>query len=217
LVRRKGIVVTDVAFAIFLALAIVAVASLLFWAAHLQTNLKNRTTEVQQFRIQLSARSQELGQLQSQLNDRVQYLFVEWRDREIATVREQLSEMIMEQARAAFQQWQAETEADIRADAVQRSKAVVTGQVTEHLTPYLGTFPYNPKDARFLGAPIDLIVFDGMSEGDLRRIIFLEVKTNTATLSTRERRIREAVQAGRVTWQEFRVSGAPVSTNGQRA
>jgi predicted Holliday junction resolvase-like endonuclease len=82
--------------------------------------------------------------------------FTAWRDREIQDIREQLHKSIMEQARGAFQQWQMETEAYIRADAIKRSSAVVSGKVTEHLMPYMGILPYNPKDARFLGAPIDL-------------------------------------------------------------
>ena len=95
----------------------------------------------------------------------------------------------------------------IRADAVRRSSAVVSGKVTEHLAPYMAAFPYDPKDARFLGTPVDLIVFDGMSEDSLREIVFLEIKSGSATLSTRERRIRDAVLARRVVWREFRVGG----------
>jgi len=34
----------------------------------------------------------------------------------------------------------------------------------------------NPKDARFLGTPLDFIVFDGLDEGEVRRIVFVEVR-----------------------------------------
>lgn len=100
-----------------------------------------------------------------------------------------------------------EAEAEIRADAVRRSSAVVSGKVTEHLAPYMAAFPYDPKDARFLGTPVDLIVFDGMSEDSLREIVFLEIKSRGSALSTRERRVRDAVLARRVSWKEFRVGG----------
>jgi len=99
-------------------------------------------------------------------------------------------------------------EGEIRADAVKRSSAVVTGKVTEHLAPYMAEFPYDPRDARFLGTPVDLVVFDGMSEDALRQIVFLEIKSRDGALSARERRIREAVLEGRVAWKEFRVKGA---------
>jgi predicted Holliday junction resolvase-like endonuclease len=94
---------------------------------------------------------------------------------------------------------------EIRADAVRRSAAVVSGKVSEHLAPYMPGFPYDPRDARFLGAPIDLLVFDGMNGEELREIVFLEIKARGSTLTTRERRIRDAVLARRVSWKEFRV------------
>jgi predicted Holliday junction resolvase-like endonuclease len=92
----------------------------------------------------------------------------------------------------------------VRRDAVQRSEAVTLGKVYEQLVPYLPDFAFNPKDARFLGTPVDFVVFDGLNEGDVRRVVFVEVKTGNAGLSTRERRVREAVQARHVEWEELR-------------
>ena len=94
----------------------------------------------------------------------------------------------------------------VRADAVQRSLAVTAGKVYEQLVPYLPGFGFDPRDARFLGSPVDLVVFDGLSEGDVRRIVFVEVKTAGADLSTRERRVRDAVRARQVEWRELRVA-----------
>ncbi len=102
--------------------------------------------------------------------------------------------------------WKARYTRMLRLDAVQRSQAVTTGKVYEQLVPYLPDFPFNPKDVRFLGTPVDLVVFDGLSEGAgaVRRIVFVEVKTAGADLSTRERRVRDAVNARRVEWTEVR-------------
>lgn len=100
--------------------------------------------------------------------------------------------------------WKARYTRMLRLDAVQRSQAVTTGKVYEQLVPYLPDFPFNPKDVRFLGTPVDLVVFDGLSEGAVRRIVFVEVKTAGADLSTRERRVRDAVNARRVEWSELR-------------
>jgi predicted Holliday junction resolvase-like endonuclease len=94
----------------------------------------------------------------------------------------------------------------VRDDAVQRSLAVTSGKVHEQLIPYLPAFPYNPKDARFLGSPVDLVVFDGLAEGRVRRIVFVEVKTGGAGLTGRERMVREAVREGEVEWVELRVA-----------
>lgn len=100
--------------------------------------------------------------------------------------------------------WKARYTRTVRLDAVQRSHAVTVGRVFEQLVPYLPEFPFNPKDARFLGSPVDFVVFDGLDDGAVRRIVFVEVKTSTADLSTRERRVRDAVRAGRVEWSELR-------------
>src|SRR5881392_943214 len=96
----------------------------------------------------------------------------------------------------------------IREDAVQRSLAVTAGKVHEQLVPYLPEFGFNPKDARFLGSPVDLIVFDGLAAGDVRRIVFLEVKTGGASLTARERQVRDVVEAREVAWAELRLSRA---------
>jgi predicted Holliday junction resolvase-like endonuclease len=101
--------------------------------------------------------------------------------------------------------WKARYTTVIREDAVQRSQAVTIGKVHEQLIPYLPAFPYNPKDVRFLGSPIDLVVFDGLAEGRVRRIVFLEVKTGGSGLTTRERSVRDVIQAGEVDWAELRV------------
>jgi hypothetical protein len=92
-----------------------------------------------------------------------------------------------------------------RRDAVRRSAAVTAGKVFEQLVPWLPDFAFDPRDARFLGSPVDFIVFDGLSTGDVRRVVFVEVKTGEADLSTRERRVREAILRGRVEWAEHRV------------
>lgn len=94
---------------------------------------------------------------------------------------------------------------EARRDAVRRSTAVVSGKVGEHLAPYLGAFPWNPRDARFLGSPVDFLVFDGLGEDDLREIVFVEVKSGASTLTARERRVRDAVLARRVSWREIRL------------
>lgn len=98
----------------------------------------------------------------------------------------------------------------VRRTAVEQSKAVTRGQIYEQLVPFLPEFEFNPKDAQFLGKPVDFVVFDGLDEGDLRRIVFVEVKTGAATLNTRERRVRDAIRQGRVEWTEIRVAAAPL-------
>src|SRR5512147_1699429 len=83
--------------------------------------------------------------------------------------------------------WKLRYTRHIRRTAIQQSQVTIAGRVHEQLLPYLPGFPYNPKDARFLGSPVDFVIFDGLDAGRLERIVFLEVKTGAATLSGRER------------------------------
>ena len=103
-----------------------------------------------------------------------------------------------------FLVWKARYTKAIRTDAVQRSLAVTTGKVHEQLLPHLPGFTFNPKDVRFLGSPVDFVVFDGLSNGQLERVVFLEVKTGKAGLSGRERQLRDVIEARRVEWKEWR-------------
>lgn len=113
------------------------------------------------------------------------------------------------------------TDADLteaRADAVSRSRSVVSGKVQEHLAPLFPEFlqRFNPRDAIFLGNPLDFVVFDGLNETedtDVRRVVFVEVKTGRASLSKRERRVRDAIEAGRVGYELVRLPREPVTAN----
>src|SRR5437868_2525799 len=104
-----------------------------------------------------------------------------------------------------FLVWRLRYSAKIREDAVQRSLAVTVGKVHEQLVPYLPEFGFNPKDVRFLGSPVDLVVFDGLDDGELRRVVFIEIKTGGSALSGRERQVRDGVRARQVAWEELRI------------
>lgn len=96
----------------------------------------------------------------------------------------------------------------MRAEGALQSRAIVRGQIYEQLVPYLPGFRFNPKDAQFLGRPVDFVVFDGLDQGELRRIVFVEVKTGGAKLTTRERLVRDAIRGGHVEWAEIRADAA---------
>ena len=64
---------------------------------------------------------------------------------------------------------------------------------------------FDANDARFLGAPIDYVVFDGIGEGELREIVLIEVKTGGSRLNTHEREVERAVREGRVSFEVLRL------------
>jgi predicted Holliday junction resolvase-like endonuclease len=91
-----------------------------------------------------------------------------------------------------------------RDDAVKRSRAVLGGLAAEQLAPYLPDFPFDPTEARFVGKPVDFVVFVGSSSGKVEEVAFVEVKSGAATLSPVERSLREAISRGKVRWVEYR-------------
>jgi predicted Holliday junction resolvase-like endonuclease len=101
-------------------------------------------------------------------------------------------------------EWKVKYEEATRQDAINKSQAIMMGKTLEHLIPFFPEFKWNPRDARFFGSPVDLIVFDGLSEGNLRQIIFVEIKTNTSQLNAREVQIRDIIKNGKVAWEEIR-------------
>lgn len=93
----------------------------------------------------------------------------------------------------------------MRFDAIKRSKRTLLGKLWEQVSPYLPKFPFRPSDMKFLGSPIDFVIFDGASENDIKQVIFLEVKSGDSKLSTQERKLKQAIEAGKVTWKLFNV------------
>ena len=94
----------------------------------------------------------------------------------------------------------------IRRDAIHQSRATLKGQLVEQLVPVLPDFLFDAADARFLGAPIDYVVFDGYTVGEDIEIVLVEIKTGNAQLSKGERRIREAVRQGRIRFETIRLN-----------
>ena len=99
------------------------------------------------------------------------------------------------------QKWEAEIEKACKA-AITQSRAVLGGKFVEQLAPYLPEFKYDPTEARFIGSPIDLIVFPGLATGNPREIVIIEVKTGKSShLTPEERKIRQLIEDGMVRWE----------------
>ena len=96
----------------------------------------------------------------------------------------------------------------IRVDAIKRSSSVILGKVGERLAPVVA-FKANgldPRDARFIGDPVDYVVFSGLKEGKPEKIWFVEVKTGKSKLSSVEKKIKSVVEAKKVGWKEIKLS-----------
>jgi predicted Holliday junction resolvase-like endonuclease len=85
----------------------------------------------------------------------------------------------------------------IRKDAIKVSREVLWEKFSEQLAPYLPGFEYDPMDACFIGAPVDFPIFSGLSKGDPKEILLLETKSRRSSLSSKQRQLRNLVEAGK--------------------
>lgn len=78
-----------------------------------------------------------------------------------------------------------------------RSLSASYGRITEQWFPIMDRYPYESANFRFLGTPVDGVQF----EQD--KIIFVEFKSRKSELSASQRRFKQLVESGKVTWEEF--------------
>ena len=79
--------------------------------------------------------------------------------------------------------------------------AVGIGKIIEKILPAIKNFNMIHADCRFLAEPIDMIVFDGLSNNKINHISFMDVKTGKAHLNTHQKRIRDAISDHNVEWR----------------
>ena len=101
------------------------------------------------------------------------------------------------------QEWE-EKLPKLKQESVKKSREVLTGHFSEQLAPYMPDFPYSPTECKFVGKPIDLIVFKGMDKKEPEEVIFLEIKSGQSKLSTPERKLRDVIKDKKVRWEEYR-------------
>ncbi len=117
--------------------------------------------------------------------------------------------LIRRRFESRFTEWQAQeqifwkTEVErVSKQAVTQSRAVLGGKFTEQMAPYLPEFKYDPTEARFIGSPIDFVVFPGLSAGDPKEVVIVEVKSGkNCALTPSERKIQQLIEEGMVRWE----------------
>ena len=101
---------------------------------------------------------------------------------------------------------------DAQKRSVNTSRAVLKGKMAEQFAPILPEFQYLPSDAKFLGDPVDYVVFDGYTDfrdgdGDAEdiEVILLDIKSGSARLSKGQQAIAQAIREGRVRFETLRI------------
>lgn len=94
---------------------------------------------------------------------------------------------------------------DHRREAIMKSRSVLGGHFSENLAPYLPNFPFLPTECRFIGKPVDFLVFKGMDDKKIDEIVFVEVKSGDAKLSPQEKNLKETISKKKVKFEEYRI------------
>jgi predicted Holliday junction resolvase-like endonuclease len=87
-----------------------------------------------------------------------------------------------------------------------QARATNIGFILERLAPSLSTFRFECSDCRSLFDPIDYVIFEGLCEkGVVSRIIFADIKSGNASLSSKQREIRNLVNTKKVEFDTYEV------------
>ncbi|MFH1311503.1 MAG: Holliday junction resolvase-like protein [Nanoarchaeota archaeon] len=84
------------------------------------------------------------------------------------------------------------------------SKAINIGKNLEKILPTLKDFKWELPDCRFIGDPLDLITFNGLSINKIDSISFIEIKSGAARLNDHQKMIKDAIGDKKISYKEFK-------------
>jgi predicted Holliday junction resolvase-like endonuclease len=87
--------------------------------------------------------------------------------------------------------------------AERTTTAVNIGKNLERALPTIRGFRWVVPDSKFLGDPIDLLIFNGLSNGKVDSLSFVEVKSGKARLNNHQKSIRDAIGDHKVSYEVF--------------
>ena len=68
------------------------------------------------------------------------------------------------------------------------------GKIMEKVLPYYKDFTVPLADCRFLAEPIDVIIFEGASKQNIKKLSFLEITTGGAKLNQYQKMVKKAIE-----------------------
>ena len=132
------------------------------------------------------------------------YQFKKYHFNQLSLIKQRAEEDI-----ASFQEnFQRTEKQKIRKDTLKRSERVARGFTIENFAPFLQQ-KYSPTDFRHLGDPVDYIIYNGLTDvhqgvsDEIKEIILLDIKTGQSKLNKAQRKIKDAVDSGKVSFQIY--------------
>lgn len=107
-------------------------------------------------------------------------------------------------AESFLKTWQTENEVNIRRQAIASQTREITNEIARETKLLNENFSYNPRDIKFIGKYIDLIVFDGAADEEEVSIYFLEItKANNGSTSEFKNKVWTAINKRKFNWKEI--------------
>jgi len=101
----------------------------------------------------------------------------------------------------------------ILASSKNTQRSILKGKIHEQMAPLFPEFyeKYEASDARFLGSPIDYVIFKNLSKFDKMKndnepieVVLVDVKTGKNTLEKNQKAIQDAINEKRVSFEVIR-------------
>lgn len=132
------------------------------------------------------------NEISSILENRLKYT-----EKEYQRTQEQLLDL-------KFKEWQSENEFDIRRTAIRQMNSHIVDNISKELSIVKNNFAFNPKDIKFTGRFIDLIIFDGAADEELVNIYFIDIqRQGIASKHNFKAKVSNAIRKGNVSFQEI--------------
>ena len=112
---------------------------------------------------------------------------------------EELKHSIIDRAKELEKNFKLATE-----KAQKTATAVNIGKNLEKVLPVAKDFKWIVPDTKVLGDPIDMLIFNGLSNGKVDSLSFVEVKSGAARLNGHQKSIRDAIQDHKVSYGVFK-------------
>ena len=79
--------------------------------------------------------------------------------------------------------------------SLDRQRSILKGQITEQISPLLPNFPIKSSELyHFGGKLIDFIGFEGINDGEIKRIWFIDSKYNSSRLNKDQKSLKKLIK-----------------------
>ena len=137
-------------------------------------------------------------------NKIIQKEFQRQLDNRFNSVKNEIASYEKSRSDAFLKDWQTENEVNIRRQAIALHTRQITSEIAKETKLLNESFSYNPRDIKFIGKFIDLIVFDGAADEEEVSIYFLEItKANNGSTSEYKNKVWAAINKRKFNWKEI--------------